>query len=700
MTRDLGRLLRPRSIAVLGGSWAAHVVRACEAMGFDGEVWPVHPTRAELGGAPAVPRLADLPAAADAAFLGINRDATPGAVAELAAMGAGGAVAFSSGWAEVGRHEAQAALVRAAGAMPLLGPNGYGLLNYLDGAAIWPDEHGGTRVERGVGIVSQSSNMAITLTMQRRALPLAYVACPGNAAQTSAVEIAAAMLEDPRITAIGLYLEGLGDAAALAALAEAARARGRGVVALCGGRSAGGAAAVATHTAALAGEGSASRAFLRQAGIGEVRTLPELVEALKLLHVHGPLRGARIVSASCSGGEAGLVADHAADRGLDLPPLSEAQRARLGATLGPRVPLSNPLDYHTYIWRDGEATAEVFTALLDGADAGLFLLDPPRPDRCSREGFAPVIAAVGRAARATGRPAIAVATLPETLDEDLCAAFLADGVVPIAGLDAALAAVEAAARPPARPGWRPVPPLAGAPRPLDEAASKAWLRAVGIAVPKGVMAPDLPTLSGLAEGLNPPLALKGLGLLHKTEAGAVRLGLSTLDGEDPMAGVRGYLAEEMVADARAELILGLRRDAALGASLTVGVGGTAAELLDDAATLVCPATRGEIEAILHGLRLWPLLDGHRGRARPASALPSTPRCACRTPSSTIPRSSRSRSTPSSSPRPWPSRPTRSSSRGFHDRRTHQDPRRGRRARGRARPAARQRHRPRHEPDHG
>ena len=653
MTRDLSRLLRPRSIAVLGGAWAANVVRACGRIGFEGEVWPVHPTRAELGGVPTVPRLADLPEPPDAAFLGINREATTAAVAELAAMGAGGAVAFSSGWAELGRAEAQDALVRAAGAMPLLGPNCYGLLNYLDGAAIWPDEHGGARVDRGVAIISQSSNVAITLTMQRRGLPLATVACLGNAAQTGAAELAGAMLDDRRVTALGLHLEGVGDAEALAAVAEEARARGLGVVALLGGRSEGGAAAAATHTAALAGGGAASSAFLRQAGVGEVRTLPELVEALKLLHLHGPLRGTRIVVASCSGGEAAMVADLAADRGLVFPPLTEAQRTRLGAALGPRVPLANPLDYHTYAWGDGAATAEVFTALLDGTDAGLFVIDPPRPDRCSREGFAPALAAIGAAARATGRPALAVATLPESLDEPLSASLLADGVVPLAGLDAALGAVEAAATPPPRPGWRPVPPVVAqavpspgpeavasdrppatpspvpratvspspsAPPPgpvpaLDEAASKAWLRRAGIAVPRGVAAADLP---GLRAGhLTPPLALKGLGLLHKTEAGAVRLGLPTLEGQAPMAGVHGYLAEEMVAGPRAELILGLRRDPAHGATLTLGLGGTAAELLDDAATLICPVGREEVEAALRSLRLWPLLDGHRGRPRPA-----------------------------------------------------------------------------------
>ncbi|MEM6490272.1 MAG: CoA-binding protein, partial [Pseudomonadota bacterium] len=194
----LDRLLRPQSIAVIGGGvWCANLVEQCRKIGFAGDLWPVHPRRDSIAGVPAFPSIEALPAAPDAAFIGINRDSTIQAVAALAARGAGGAVCFASGFRETEPHagdgaDRQAALLAAAGGMTLLGPNCYGLINYLDGVALWPDQHGGRRVERGVALVTQSSNIAINLTMQARGLPVAYVVTVGNQAQTGLSAIAAA----------------------------------------------------------------------------------------------------------------------------------------------------------------------------------------------------------------------------------------------------------------------------------------------------------------------------------------------------------------------------------------------------------------------------------------------------------------------------------------------------------------------------
>ncbi|MEH6773238.1 MAG: CoA-binding protein, partial [Cereibacter changlensis] len=278
MSKDLSRLLRPRSIVVLGSVWAENVIAQCARMGFAGPVWPVHPTKASIGGLPAYARLADLPSAPDATFIGVNRHATLDVVAELAAMGAGGAICFASGWTEAGEPELQGRLVAAAGGMPILGPNCYGVINYLDGALLWPDQHGGQPVARGVALLSQSSNIVINLTMQARGLPVAYVACLGNAAQVGLAELAGALLADERVTALGMYVEGIDDAPELAALAEAARAAGKGIVCLKSGKTELARTAAASHTASLAGGGAASSAFLRQAGIAEVDTLSELLE--------------------------------------------------------------------------------------------------------------------------------------------------------------------------------------------------------------------------------------------------------------------------------------------------------------------------------------------------------------------------------------------------------------------------------------
>ncbi|MFN4099984.1 MAG: acetate--CoA ligase family protein, partial [Pararhodobacter sp.] len=392
------------------------------------------------------------------------------------------------------------------------------------------------------------------------------------------------------------------------------RAAGKGIVALKSGKTEASQAAAASHTASLAGGRAASSAFLRQAGVAEVDTLSGLIEVLKIFHVHRPGLGSRLCSLSCSGGEAGLVADLGARFGVTFEPPTGAQKDRLGAVLGPLVTLANPLDYNTFIWGDGPKTTEVFTAMLEGYDAGIYIIDPPRPDRCDPASFEPAIAAIEAAQAATGKPAFPVASLPENFDEDRAIAMIGRGVVPLMGLETALEALVAARAPAALPGWRPWAVTGGGSMEmLDEVAAKAALAEAGVRVPKGVTAK---TLAGLdPAGLQGPFALKGLGFAHKTEAGAVRLNVSDPRAEAEMPGAQGYLLEEMVQDGVAELLIGLRRDPVYGATLTLGLGGVTAELLADTVTLVAPVTAEEIEAALRRLRLWPLLDGWRGRPK-------------------------------------------------------------------------------------
>jgi len=614
--RDVTRLLRPKSIAVLGAGWALNVIEQCQKMGFEGPIWPVHPTKTEIGGLSAYASLADLPAPPDATFIGVNRHATIDVVRDLAAMGAGGAICFASGWGEAGAPELQSALVLAAGDMPILGPNCYGVINYLDGALLWPDQHGGVPVARGVALVSQSSNIVINLGMQKRALPVAYVACLGNAAVVGLADLARALLDDPRVTALGLYIEGIDDAAGFAALAQEARAAGKGIVAIKSGKTALSRSAAASHTASLAGGGAASSAFLRQIGVAEVNSPAELIETLKIFHAHGPDLGRRICSLSCSGGEAGLVADLAAPFGIDFPPVPAPIAAHLADVLGPIVHISNPLDYHTFIWGDGPRTTDVFTSMLAGYDAGIYIIDPPRADRCDPSGYQPALDAIVAAQKTTGKIAFPVASMPENFDEGMAARLMEDGVCTLMGLETALAAMRAAQTPAGPQGWRPLTALpARETRLLGEGEAKDILRSAGLTVPRAVTAPNLAELQGKIGAITAPFALKGLGFAHKTEHGAVRLNLTSLEGQAEMPGAQGYLAEEMVTGAVAEVLLGLARDPVYGVTMTLGMGGVTAEVLADTATLVLPATQADIHAALRRLRLWPLLDGYRGRVK-------------------------------------------------------------------------------------
>ncbi|MGR3491391.1 MAG: acetate--CoA ligase family protein [Shimia sp.] len=623
MTR-LGRLLRPRGIAVIGGgAWCAAIDKAAAALGFNGALTPVHPTRALIGGRATVPSIEDVPHPIDAAFIGVNRHATLDILRDLRAVDAGGAICFASGFAEASAEDNEAsdlqtALLEAAGDLPILGPNCYGFLNALDGAGIWPDQHGLTPVDSGVGILTQSSNIAINLTMQARGLPIAMVVTCGNQAQTSQAELAAHLVDDPRITALGLHIEGFGDLRAWESLAAKAHALGKPIVALKSGRSAQAQAAAISHTASLAGGDAGATAFLERLGIARVDGLPQLIETLKLLHCGGPLPHGGIASISCSGGEAALVADTAVGSMVSFPPLNDTQRVRLGEALGPMVALANPLDYHTYIWRDEAAMTRAWAAMADPDIAlTLIVLDYPRADRCDPSDWDIATRAVIAAAQETGARYAVVSSLPELLPERTCDALMAAGVTPLNGLDHALTAVEAAVRRVQDPRPVVLPGLDRRAKDITEAAAKAALAEHGLAVPRAITAPDQMQAARLVADFVGPVALKVLGLAHKTGAGGIALNIRGEDDALSAPLTAGpILVEEMVCGAVAELLIGITRDPAHGFVLTLAAGGTMTELWADSAHLLVPASREACSDALTRLRMAPLLTGYRG-AEPA-----------------------------------------------------------------------------------
>ncbi len=622
---DLKRLLTPRTIAVIGGgTWCGNVIRECRKIGFDGEVWPVHPARDEIDGLPAYRSVEDLPSPPDASFIGINREATIDVVRSLRQAGAGGAICFASGFREAEAEtgdgsDMQASLLEAAGDMRFLGPNCYGMLNLLDGAALWPDQHGARRVERGVAVITQSSNMALNLTMQTRGLPLAYVVAAGNQAQTDLAEIGTMLLEDERVTVLGLHVEGIGDVRRFEAMARTAQSIGKQVVVLKVGSSRQAQAATVSHTASLAGSVAGARALLARLGIGQAESLPVFLETLKLLHVTGPLASDRIASMSCSGGEASLVADTALPTGLEFPPLSEKQRAGLANVLGHKVALANPLDYHTYIWSDGPALTACFTAMMQGdLGLGMVILDMPHPERCDRTEWDSALEAVETTRKATRVPMAIVSTLPENMPEDVSDRLVANGVAPLAGISEALAAMDIAAqlgrpRPEAPPLLLPGPD--GPSRLVVEAEAKAALAAHGLNIPRGAHAASPDAAAAAAQEIGFPLVLKGEGLAHKTEAGAVSLNLrdpAAVGAEARRMNAYRYLVEEMVTGTVAELLVGVVADPAHGFVLTLGAGGTMTEILDDLTSLLLPVTAEDVRAALDRLGIAPVLSGYRG----------------------------------------------------------------------------------------
>ena len=634
MRDALHRLLNPSSIVFVGGGECAIAITRCREFGFPGTIHAVNPRRPDLGGIATVASVDEIEGPIDAAFVAVKREPTIEVVRALRAKGCGGAVIYASGFAETGAADLQNELLAAADGMPLIGPNCYGYVNGLARAALWPDEHGIDACERGVAIVTQSGNIACNLTMTRRGLPLALVCAIGNQADVDMARMVEALADDPRITAIGLHIEGLPDVAAFDRAARVARAARKPLVVLKTGRSEQGARVTMSHTSSLSGSDALYSAFFKRHGIARVDTVSAFVETLKFLHFGGPIAGGRLVSMSCSGGEAALAADLVLGRGLSFPPFDPVTRENVAATLNEFVSIDTQLAYHTFIWNQPEKLLATFSAVLGGNfDTAMLILDTPTAPHMKPDAWVATARALVKASHGTGARAAVVSSLPEGMPLALAAELGAAGVAPMIGMDDALTAFEAAARIGACWAEAEEPPAlripavrGGALKTVGEAAAKRVLAAHGLTVPEGVeCAPEEAVAAAARIGSPVTLKVSSDAIAHKTEAGGVVLDLADAEAIAEAAARLSALAprllvERMHKGAVAELIIGLTGDPQFGNALVIGAGGVLTELLADSATLLLPATRTEIETALSSLRVWRLITGFRGRKGDADAV--------------------------------------------------------------------------------
>lgn len=624
---SIERLLNPRSIVVFGGAQAQEVIRQSDQMGYSGKIWPVHPKKTEIMGRMVYHSVEDLPGSPDAAYVGVNRHLTIEIVRDLAARKAGGAICYATGFVEAGEEgaELQRQLLEASGDMPLVGPNCYGVLNYLNGAMLWPDQQGGRRVDKGVAIITMSSNVGFNLTMQRRGLPIAYMVSLGNMLKFKLQDAIHALAKQDQVTALGLYVETMPDPKAFEEAVAVAREFEKPIVAIKTGRSESAKKMVLSHTASLAGSDLLVSALFERLGVARVTSLEALIESLKVLHVLGTLKGGRIGAMSTSGGDLTLLAD-AMGPSLTMPPLSEDVRKRLHATVHERVVAANPLDYQMFTWDDEDRNAESFTAFLsEDFDVALCLLDYPREDLCDQSTWGGAERGFVRAVKQTGTKGAVLATFSDTISESVAARLMRDGIAMLAGIDAGLAGIQTAVD--IGTAWsRPAsPPLfvssgqqkEGPVIVLDEAESKRVLAQHGIPVPAGRVVHSPEEAVAAAEELGFPVVIKALGLAHKTEIGGVRLDLSSaqevFSAMMEMTGLSAsYLVEKMVNGVVAELIVGIARDEHFGPYLLVGGGGILVELMQDTASLLLPISQEQVLRALGKLKCAPLLYGFRG----------------------------------------------------------------------------------------
>ena len=438
---NLSRLISPRSIAVVGHRGADFAIKGSLKLGYTGKIWAIHPSRETIEGLECYKSVRDLPEPPDATFIAVNAEAAIEIVTDLKQIGGGGAVLYASGFGEVGEEgfKRNQRLVEAAGKMPIIGPNCYGFINSLDSVALWPDLHGCEALDKGVAIITQSGNIGLNMTMQSIGLPIAYMFTLGNQANTSISDIINAVLDDDRVSAIGLHMEGVSDIEAFDNAGRRALEKKIPIVAIKTGRTNTSSQIALSHTSSLTGSDQLFDVLFDRLGIARVDNVPEFLETLKLLSIFGAIDHNGVASMSCSGGEAGMMADLIDGLDISFSGLEKEHKERIQNTLNEFVEVDNPLDYHTFVWGDRLRTASCFKEMMSGDFAAtMLLLDWPKTEQINQQDWDNTFYALCDAARESGKKAIVLASIADCMPKRIIEECQKRGIAPMIGLDTCL----------------------------------------------------------------------------------------------------------------------------------------------------------------------------------------------------------------------------------------------------------------------
>ena len=606
---NLSRLISPKSIAVVGNRGANFAIRESKKLGYNHKIWAIHPTLDFLEGIKCYKDIKDLPEAPDATFIAVNAESAIAIVADLKSIGGGGAVLYASGFGELGEKgiKRNQRLEEAADGMPLIGPNCYGFINSLDGVALWPDVHGCEPVLSGVAIITQSGNIGLNITMQSIGLPIAYMFTLGNQTNTNIADIINAMLDDNRVNAIGLHIEGISDIKSFDVAARRALDKKIPIVAIKSGRTDVSAKIALSHTSSMTGLDQLFNVFFERLGIARVDTVPEFLETLKLLSILGTIDHNGVASMSCSGGEAGMMADLIDGLDITFPSLDDLHKDRVKLALNDYVEVDNPLDYHTFIWGDRKRTSKCFKQMISGNFAAtMLLLDWPRTQESEQKDWDLTLLALSDAISGTREKTIVLASIADCMPKRIIKECQKYGIAPMIGLDICLKALNHSYRIGLafqKSSMQSIEILRSLSHPskistLTEFEGKKLLKKYGIPVPDGKIISSTSEALIAAEKIHYPITLKvsDVELAHKTELGAVMLNIN-----DPLALEKAcqdlfkigssLLIEKMVQDSVAELIIGVGLDPIFGKYIIIGSGGILVELFKESIPLLFPVNR-------------------------------------------------------------------------------------------------------------
>ena len=634
MSHRLDPLLQPRTIALVGATTRENapgrdMLLTLKRGGFAGQAWAINPKYAEVEGFPCLPSIAAIGQPVDLAILSVANAGLERALTDAAKAGTRAAVIFASATVPEDPKLAErlAAIAREA-AMPLCGVNCMGFYN--DEAGVWacgfPSKR--QRDPGHIAFIAQSGSIFGCIAHNDPRYRINLAVSPGSETVTTAADYIDYALSRPSTRVIGLFLESVRDPENfIAALARAERQRVP-VVVLKVGRSEVSRRLALSHTGALTGDDAAFDALCRRHGVLRVRSIDELAATLLLLSADRRLGQGGLATIHDSGGERELLADLALDQGVPFAQIGEATTRRLDELLEPGLEPANPLD----AWGTGVNFVENFSDLLttlaqdpDTAIAALFT--DARDHSYVHDGF---VESALRAAKRTDKPVAIVVNFSgvkhdgQVLRAKEAGVPLLDGTVP--ALQALRHALDFRDHRPAPPAPA-LPPLSAAwrrrlaePRVLSEAESLALLADFGLPVARSLPATSAAEALAAFRSLGGAVAMKAAaeGLLHKSDAGGVRLDLRD---EAAVAAAWGDLSARLgpkvilqaMAPAGAEFILGARFDPQFGPLVVLGAGGILVELLADSACSLAPLDPASAERMIDGLKAAKLLGGLRGR---------------------------------------------------------------------------------------
>ncbi len=642
-------LFNPRSIAVVGASDRPDSIGARTLDNllvhsrFEGEIWLVSTSKAELFGRKTWPSVESLPATPELAVVVVPAAAAMSVLEQCAARGVRFAVVLTSGFGETG-PEGQAMEVRmreigAASGMRIYGPNCPGVSNVNGRLGLTFSPSFRHDLKPGpIGIATQGGGLGRNIMQAMdRGIGVGVWSSSGNEADLQVADFIDYMADADDIRVIVTLIEGIKDGARLVRALQKAARNGKPVVALKVGRSEEGARAAASHTASITGSAQVNSAALAQLGVIEVDDIDELVDTAWLLARQLPGAVDKIAVYCSSGGAAALTADMIGQQRIGLTQFQPETTRALSEKLPSYAAVGNPVD----------TTAAIL------AQKGLF--DSTLLEVCRDPGVAltvlPIAIEYGEVTVEIAQAVLRVQAqspvpiLPIWMSDRTGEGFelyARNGIVPARSVGKAVKAIRrwldhGRWRQRAdRLDWQPWPTLGQAPQPgpdlrISEREAKQWLSQHGVAVPDSALATTREDAITAAERLGFPLVAKvaSADIVHKTEVGGVAIGLAdaaavgaawdrihaSVREHAPHARVQGLLVERMAPPGGVEVLVGVSRDPVFGPVLTFGLGGIHVELFQDVARRLLPLTRGEAERMVREPRSYALLDGARGRPK-------------------------------------------------------------------------------------